>query len=173
MAHLAYGRLAALQHSGDLLEREAEDLLEYEDRPLQRRESLEDDEQGERDRLGQLHLLARVGLGDQRFGQPGADVLLAGGGGGREPVEREVGDRTGQIAHRVVHRGGHLTAAQPGVLHHVLGVGDAAEHAVGDAEQHPPVAFEGGRVDHVRDGTSQASEKPWLVRPKALLMRDR
>jgi hypothetical protein len=55
------------------------------------------------------------------------------------------------------------------VPHQVLGVGDAAEHAVGDAEQHEPALFECGRVDHVRDGTSQASGQPWLVGRRALL----
>ena len=66
--------------------------------------------------------------------------------------------------------------AQPGVLDDVLGVGDAAEHLVGHAEQQPPVPVEGGVVGGASRraaGISQRSLKPWLVRPRALLNRDR
>jgi hypothetical protein len=81
---------------------------------------------------------------DQRLGQPPAEVVLAFGLGGTQPVDRQPRD------HR--HQPGFLglqlrtvgaLPAQPGVLQHVVGVGARAEHAVGDAEQARAVGGEG------------------------------
>src|SRR5690606_38278761 len=62
--------------------------------------------------------------------------------------------------------------AQPALLHDVLGVRRGAEHLVRDREQQVAVLREHGRrIRHA--GSAHRSEKPWLVRPSALLKRDR
>src|SRR6185437_12677746 len=71
--------------------------------------------------------------------------------------------------------------AQPRVLDDVLGVGDAAEHLVRDAEEQPPVPVERRLLARRRHrtactraaGISQRSLKPWLVSPSAPLNRER
>jgi hypothetical protein len=71
----------------------------------------------------------------------------------------------------VVDRG----PAQPGLLDHVLRVGDAADHPVRRADEHRPVFVELPRelvIGHV-GLSSHNSLKPWLVRPSAALVRER
>lgn len=168
-ADLPAGGLGALQRLGDLPVGEAEGLVEDEDGPLQRGQALQHHQQGERDRLGALDVGGRVRFGDKRLGQPGADVGLAADGGRVEPVEREVGDRPGQVAARVGDRAGDPAPAQPGVLDQVLGVGDAAEHPVSDTEDHPAVPLEvveggvGESVGHRSDATARAVASRGLV----------
>ena len=75
-----------------------------------------------------------------------------------------------------------------GVLHDVLGVGGAPQHAVRNAEEERPPLLERRRVgldvtqrqhgqtSRLSDavgGISQVSEKPWLCRPNPALNRDR
>ncbi len=50
--------------------------------------------------------------------------------------------------------------SQPGVLHDVLGVGDAAEHPVGRCEQQPPML--GERVGHEYE-LARTRKPTWLV----------
>lgn len=73
------------------------------------------------------------GVGDQRFGQPGARVVLALQLGGMQAVD-------GQACRH---------GDQPGVLHHVVGFGGGAQHAVGHGVQPRPQAGEGAGVGFV------------------------
>ncbi|MDQ0841318.1 hypothetical protein QFZ68_000998 [Streptomyces sp. V1I6] len=145
---LAYGRLRLLQRGGDLGVGEAERLAEHEHRALQRREGLEDHEHGERHGFGEHRPFRRVGdrgaeVGDDGLGQPRPDVRLAAGLDVPQPVDREAGGDPDEVAARLLHVVAPVgRPAQPGLLHHVLRVGDAAEHAVGHAGQHGPVFFE-------------------------------
>lgn len=126
----------AADHGGDLGVGVGEDLVQDEHRPLQRGERLQHHQQRERERVGPYGLVGGVGGGDERFGQPGPDVGLAA------PAQRAL------VGERLVHRDAYEVGArmadlvrilgrprQPGLLQHVLGVGDAAQHVVDDGEQ--------------------------------------
>jgi hypothetical protein len=69
--HRLAGRL------GDLLKRQIEYLPQHEHRPLSRRQRLQNGQHRQRDALGELNVLGDVRGGQQRLGQPFADVLLA------------------------------------------------------------------------------------------------
>ncbi len=75
----------------------------------------------------------------QRFRQPGADVLLAPTGLRAQGVQRLPGDELGEVGLGVGHRGQvNLSPAQVALLQHVVGFGCAAEYLVGDREQQRP-----------------------------------
>ncbi len=145
---LAHRGLAALQHGGDLRVGVAERLPEHEHRPLQRGQRLQDDEDGQRDRVGEDGPLGGVRhgvpeVGGVRLGQPRPDVGLAARLDLAQPVDGEAGGDAHQVAPGFAH-GGPVGAgpAQPGLLDHVLRVRQAAQHAVGDAQEDGPVLFE-------------------------------
>ena len=73
---LAYGGRALVDGRRDLVVADVEDLAQHEDGALGRRERLEDEHQRHRHALGQLDVLGHVRRGEQRLGQPGADVGL-------------------------------------------------------------------------------------------------
>src|SRR5690606_23918396 len=99
-----------------------------------------------------------------------------------QPVEREPGDDPHQEGTRVTHLVLPVLAErgppQPGLLHDVLGVGDRAEHLVGDGEQQAAVGDE-GLLAHPVDATPrsasggipQAAAKPSDSMPRATLPR--
>ena len=138
---LAAVRLVLADDLGDLVEAVPEDVVEQEDRPLDRAQPLEQEQERHRQRVGLLRLRGRVGgalVGQQRLGQPLADVRLAS-----DPRRR-----SWSIASRVttVDRyafGDSISTpsasaplvAQERLLHDVLGLAHAAEHPVGDREQ--------------------------------------
>ena len=128
---------------GDLVVRHVEDLAQHEDRALGRRERLQHGQHRDRDALGELDVLGHVGAGEQRLGQPLADVVLAPAGQGAQPVERLAGDDPDQVGARVAHLGVvDVRPPQPGLLDDVLGVGGRAEHLVGDGEEQAAVGDE-------------------------------
>lgn len=145
---LAHGGLAAIERGGDLGEREPERLAEHEHGALQRRERLQDDEDGERNRLGEHGRLRGVGrgrpeVGDQRLRQPGTHVRLTPDLCLPQSVDGEAGGDADEIGARFAHLVAvGLGPAQPGVLDDVLGVRHTAQHAVGDPHQDRPVLFE-------------------------------
>ena len=99
---------------------------------------------------------------DQRLGQPRANIGLAPHHGGVEAVEREVGHYPRQVSPRVVDAFvGHRVPLQPRVLQHILGVADAAEHPVGDAEQRRtvPLKLRKGSGGWARAGDVSHDEK--------------
>jgi hypothetical protein len=83
------------------------------------------------------------------LGQPGPDVLLATPLLLTQPVQSLAGRGLDKVAPRgahfvEVHRG----PARPDVLHDVLGVVQAAQHAIGGADHRRPVFREQRRVVH-------------------------
>ena len=137
---LAHVVLALADDRGDLGVAVVEDVVEQEDRALLGREALEQDQHRQRERVGGLGVAGRVVLavGDDRLRQPFADVALAAGAGGAQLVDRQAGGDGGdEGARRLDPLAGveRLMHAQQRLLHHVLGFGDAAEHAVGDRER--------------------------------------
>lgn len=145
---LAHGRLAALQHGGDVRVGVAEGLSEHEHGPLQRRQRLQDDEDGQGDGVGEHGPLGGVRdgvpeVGHVRLGQPGPDVRLVARLDLAQPVDGEAGGDAHQIAARFPHLGAvGAGPAQPRLLDDVLRVGHPPEHAVGDAHQDGAVVFE-------------------------------
>jgi hypothetical protein len=136
---LAAARGAAAEGGADFFEGEAEDVVEHEGGAFGRAQGLQDDEHRPGHGVGEAHRIGGVGAGLDRFGEPGADVGLAAGAGGAEDVEGEAGGRGDEPAGEVFDLldVGALEA-DPGVLDRILGLGDGAEEAVGDADQAGP-----------------------------------
>ena len=82
-----------------------EHLAQHEHRPLGRAEGLQHGQHRDRDALGELDVVGHVGAGEQRLGQPLADVLLAPPRQRAQPVERLPGDDPDQVGARVAHLG--------------------------------------------------------------------
>ncbi len=146
-------------------------------------EGLQHGQHRDRDALGELDVLGHVGAGQQRLGQPLADVLLAPPRQRTQPVERLPGDDPHQVRPRVAYvgpgRGTEARPPQPGLLHDVLGVGCGAEHLVGDGEEQAAVGDE-RVVGHACDATPlgcargarpHAAENPWASMPRATFVR--
>lgn len=83
--------LALLDDRGDLLVGIVEDLAQQEDRPLDRRQRLEQHHERDRQRIGELGRLRGVALagGDQRLGKPRAEIALAPSARGAQLVDRQ------------------------------------------------------------------------------------
>ena len=136
---LTGGRLGDLHDLADLFVGVGERLAQHVGGPLGGREPLQHHEHGESERLGAFGAEGRVGAGVDRLGQPRADVGLAAGARRLQRVDREPRRRRREERRRVLHdRSVGALPAQPRILHDVLGLARAAEHAVGDAEE--PVA---------------------------------
>jgi hypothetical protein len=135
-------RLRRTDELGDLAVAVAERLAQHVRRTLGRGEAFEQHQQGHRHRLPLGDHLERAQVvqpraGQDRLGQPLADVRLATSASGRQLSEAEVRDGPGQVGRRVVHPGAISgLPAEPGFLQHFLGVGGRAEDPVRDAE-HP------------------------------------
>ena len=137
---------------GDRRVRLAEDVGEEEHGPLGGRQRVEHDEEAERHRLGQLggrlrgRSSDRSPASDTGSGSHGPDVVLPAPW---TSVRRR--SRARRVVVVVSHAAGVSTDVlvgagppEPGVLHHVLGVGERAEHPVGEPEQPGPLGGEGG-----------------------------
>jgi hypothetical protein len=86
-----------------------------------------------------------VAVGDDRLRQPLADVALATDARGAQLVDRQPGGHGGdERARRCDLLAGikRLMHPQQRFLHHVLGLGDASEHPVGDRERDRPQLVE-------------------------------
>ena len=118
--------------SRDLAERHVERLAQHEHRALVGRQALEQHEHRQRDLLLVLDQLRRHVL-HQRLRQPLADVGLAAHARGAQDVDRQPRRHRRQERLLVVERRA-VVHAQERLLDHVLGLGDRAEHAVGDLE---------------------------------------
>jgi hypothetical protein len=87
----------------DLLEVVVEHVVEQENRPLDRCQPLEQDQERHRQRVGLLDEVGRIAralVGHERFREPLADIRLAADPGGLEVVDREVGDDSRQVCLR-------------------------------------------------------------------------
>jgi hypothetical protein len=74
---LAHRGRRLVDRGGDVVVGEVEDLAQDEHRALGGRERLEHGQHRDRDALGELDVLGDVGAGEQRLGQPLADVVLS------------------------------------------------------------------------------------------------
>ena len=136
---LAAGRRLAADRLGDLLEVDAEHVVQQEGGALERRQAFERQHQ----RQGDVVDLVLRGL-DDRLRQPGADIGLAPVPRRFQLVEAEPGHDAAQKGLRLAHRlAVGVEPAQERLLHHVLGVRDRSEHPVGDADQPRPQRIEG------------------------------
>lgn len=163
------GDLLDLQHVGDPVVGVVECLTQDEGRPLGRAHLLQDDEHRDLERRGPLGAERRVGAGVHRLGQPRADIGFAAHPCGPGRVDRQTSGHGDQERRRILHRRAARIRLplHPHVLDDVLGVGDGAEHAVGDAEQSRPEAREvvespvetraRGRTRHMLDPAPPAS----------------
>ena len=118
--------------------------MQQEARPLDRRQALEDDEEGLRQRVGTFHL--RLGVArhaaNQGLGQPRSDVALTSRSGLSQGVDRQPRSDRRYPGHRLVDLLVGTGQSQQGLLRHVLGLRDGPEHSVGDTEATPSDGFE-------------------------------
>ena len=143
---LGGGVLRSAHDRRDLGERQVEHVVQHESQPLGRRQPLEDDEQRRADRVGQQRLLFRVdGLGG-RDRVPG--VVSSSGCSGCALRARSMSRQ--MRATTVVSQPAHVAHVadvgavhpQPSLLNGVLGLGQRAQHAVGDRAEMCSVLLE-------------------------------
>jgi hypothetical protein len=136
----------------DLVVVVVEHLAQQEHRALDRTERLEHHQERHRDRLGERQPVARRGraLRHQRLREPRTDVGLALHARRAQVVDRQARhDRRQPGPRRVDLLVGSVLPAQEGVLHDVLRIAHAAEHAIGDPEEQAAMLLEGlGAVHH-------------------------
>ena len=126
----------------DLVVAVVEDIVEQEDGTLDRGEPFEQQQEGHRERVGVLGVLRGIRaarIGQERLGQPLADVALLAHPGRSQVVDREPrGDRRqvglGRLDLRTL-LDECVLVAQERVLDDVLGLGDAPQHPVGNREE--------------------------------------
>ena len=136
---LAARRGLAADRLGDLLEADAEHVVQQKGGALERRQALERDHQRQRDVVD----LVLSGF-DHGFRQPGSDIGLAPAPRRLQLVEAEAGDDATQIGFRLLHRIAiGVEPAQERVLHRVLRIRDRSQHAIGDANQSRTQRIEG------------------------------
>jgi hypothetical protein len=122
--------------------------VQHERQPLGRRQRLQHHQQRQPDPLGQQRFLLRVGLvlaADDRVGQVHGRVqrLLAPLPARAQHVQAHPRDHPGQPAAEVVDAAGVGAAEpQPALLDGVVGLGERAEHLVGDRPQPGAVLLE-------------------------------
>jgi len=137
---LAHGSRIPIQRARDIVQRDAEYVMEKESGPLQWRETLKRQHQRECDVVGLLVL----GAADERLWKPGAHISLATDTRGSHLIEAQPRHDARQIGRWGIDRLFHPRPTQPGVLHHVLGLRDRAKHPIGEAEQPGPLRLEIG-----------------------------
>src|SRR6266508_3180158 len=120
-----------------------EHVVQQQHRALLRREALQQHQHRQRQPVGCLRVPGRIiaAVGDDRLRQPLAHVFLATDARGAQLVDRQPG---GHGRHERARRCDLLAGLQrlmhpqQRFLHHVLGLGDAAQHPVGDRERDRP-----------------------------------
>jgi hypothetical protein len=128
-----------------------EDVVEQERRALEGGQPLEREQQRDRQIIGE----AFGGLGDDRLGQPRADVFLAPVAGRLHAIEAEPRHDAREVgAWLRDRRAVDVAPAQECVLDDVFGLGDRAEHAIREARQELPMRLE---VRHVLGRSGHAA----------------
>jgi len=134
--------LRLVDDPGHLVVAVIEDVVEEEDGPLHRREPLEHEQERHRERVGFLGVPGNVlerAVGHERLRQPLAHVLLAPGPRRPQLIDREPRRHGRQVGLGRLDLGVSVAhgpvVAQEGLLHDVLGLADAAEHAIRDREE--------------------------------------
>ena len=128
-----------------MLKSRAEDVVEHERCPLRRGELFEDDHQRHAHRVVEGDPICEIDVGarrtDDRLGEPRADIGPLDPLMGPQAIDAQPGGDGDQPTTHVVERldvDGEESAVR--LLHHILRVVDAAEHAVSDIE-HPPTVL--------------------------------
>jgi hypothetical protein len=142
-----------------------EGLAKYVRRALGGGELLEQDEHRVLQGLALLGPESGVVVGVDRFREPRTDVGLAPRVRGLQGVDGEPGGDRREEGGGFADVGAiGVLPADPGLLHHVLGIRDGAEHPVGDAEESPPVCIEDGdRVVQLGDRLLLHAAPPFVV----------
>ena len=122
----------------------AEHLAQQVGRPLDRRQPLQQHQQGQRQRIRELGARGRAGrrVLEQRLREPRPDVGLAPGPRRLQDVDRQPRRHRRDPGRRLVDRLVLARQAQQRLLGDVLGLRDAAQHPVGHAEAVPPQGLE-------------------------------
>ncbi len=143
---LGRGVLRSAHDRRDLGERQVEHVVQHERQPLGGRQPLQDDEQRHPDRVGEQRLLFRVDRLCSRRVRGGirlVERLLGSGAAGPQRVQTDARDDGRQPAPHVAYVGDvGAVHPQPCLLNGVLGLGQRAQHAVGDRTEMRPVLLE-------------------------------
>ena len=135
-----------VEDRSDLVERNAEHVVEHEGQPLRRRQRLEHDEEREPDGVRKQRFVLRprrVVDDHDRLGQPAPDVVLAPSAPRAQHVEADAPDDGREPGAEVLDRGGVRAAQpQPRFLQCVVGLAHRAEHAIRDRLELRPVPLE-------------------------------
>ncbi len=123
--------------------------MEHERQPLSRGQGIEHDQQSKADRVRQQRLLLRLKAlvwADEGVGQVHPQGFLAPQVARAQHVQAHPGDDRRQPSAEVVHLACPQPAeAQPGDLNGVVGLGERAQHPVGNRSQMGPVLVEAVR----------------------------
>jgi len=137
---LAAGRRRTTDGPGDLLEADAEHVVEEKGGALKRRKTLKSHHQRQRDIVDLL--LHRL---DDRFRQPGPDIGLAPAPRGFQVVEAKARHDAAQKRFRLAYRISiGIEPAEERLLDDILRVRDRSEHPVRDAHQSWPQGVKRG-----------------------------
>ena len=120
--------------------------MQHEREALGRRQRVEDDEQREPDRVGEDRLVLGIGVsvdGDDRLGEPAAEVVLTAGAARAKDVERDA-RHDGRQPAREVRDAVRVRAGepQPRLLDRVFSLAHRAEHPVRDRPQVAAMSLE-------------------------------
>jgi len=130
----------------DLVERDAEHVVQHERQPLGRRQRFEDNEQRQPDRIGQDGLVLGVDpvrATDDRVGHADVERLLAPRSPRAQHVEADPGGDRRQPATEVLNLAGVRSARpEPRLLHGVVRLAQRAEHPERHRPQVGPVLLE-------------------------------
>ena len=137
-------RFAAAERARHFGKIEPEHVVQQEARALERRQALEHEHQRHRNIVRQIAGGVVVeSLVDHRLRQPLPDIELAPRPRRFHAVEAEPRHDRAEIMPRLLDRRAiGRVPAQIGVLHHILGLGARAEHAIGKPGQRAPMRLE-------------------------------
>ena len=171
---LAAGGLVAADRLGDLVEADAEHVVQKKGRALERRQALERHHERQRDIVDLV--VRRL---DDRLRQPRANIGLALSPRRLQLIEADAGHDAAKVSLRLAHRRAiDAEPAQERVLDRVLRVGDRPQHAIGDANQSRTQRIKAGaRIPGLREGhaalfssTGWTARKPTWIRFQPLIV---
>ena len=126
---LAAGSGIALDCPGYLVEIQPEDIMQQEGRAFQWRKTL----QRQHERKGDIVIRF---LFDNRIGNPRPEIGFALVATGFQKIKAQAGNSATQKGFRLAHFAAvGVHPSDERLLHHILGIGDRTQHAIGNADQ--------------------------------------
>ncbi len=135
-------RGVAAEGLGNVVETLPEDVVQQERRPLERRQTLQRQQQGQGDIFHRFIL-------DDRVGEPWADIFFPARSRRLQHVQAKPDDGPSKKCCRLLDLVlVDIGPPQPGILDDVFGISQGAQHPVGGPQQHRPGRLECCRGPH-------------------------